>query len=112
MSKYRNKKVTADNHTFDSLKEYRRYCELKILERAGYITQLKLQVPYELIPSQREGGKVVERKVKYVADFVYFDKERGQVIVEDVKSEATKTELYRVKKKLMRYVHGIEVREV
>ena len=112
MSKYRNKRITADNHTFDSIKEYRRYCELKILQRAGYIEQLQLQVPYELIPSQREGGKVVERKVKYVADFVYFDKERGQVIVEDVKSEATKTELYRVKKKLMRYVHGIEVREV
>lgn len=83
-----------------------------LMQRGGYISNLRLQVPYELIPSQRVNGKVVERKVRYVADFVYFDKERNEEVVEDVKSEATKTELYRVKKKLMRYVHGIEVREV
>lgn len=110
MSKYRNKHVTVDNILFDSVREARRYTELKLLQKGGYITGLQLQVPFELLPSQRDGnGKVVERKVKYIADFVYTDK-AGQMVVEDAKG--CKTEVYLLKKKLMRYVHGIEIKEV
>ena len=110
-SKYRNRKVTVDGIMFDSEKEARRYGELKLLQKTGYISDLQLQVPFTLIPSQSKDGKVIERKMSYKADFVYKDKD-GKQIVEDVKSEATKTEVYRCKKKLMLYVHGIEIREV
>jgi hypothetical protein len=95
---------------FDSEKEGRRYWELKQLQKAGYISDLQLQVPFVLIPSQSKDGKVIERKMSYKADFVYKDK-NGKQIVEDVKSEATKTDVYRCKKKLMLYIHGIEIQE-
>lgn len=72
MSKYRAKKCQVDGIKFDSLKEARRYQELRLLERAGKIADLRLQVPFFLIPAQRdENGNVVERAVKYIADFVY-----------------------------------------
>ena len=107
MSKYRNKRVTIDGITFDSQREGRRYTELKLLEKAGYITDLKLQVPFELVPTQRKDGKVISRKVSYIADFTYM--ENGKYIVEDVKG--CKTDVYRLKKALMMHVHGIEVIE-
>lgn len=71
MAKYHNRKVTRDGETFDSVKEYRRFCELRLLERAGAVTDLRRQVKFELIPAQRIDGKVVERACSYVADFVY-----------------------------------------
>lgn len=112
MSKYRNKKVNVDGIWFDSIKEARRYGELKLLEKGGYISDLKLQVPYELLPNQKDiDGKVIERKVRYIADFVYRDK-NGQEVVEDAKSKATKTEVYRLKKKLMLDKYGIRIKEV
>ena len=86
-NKFHNKKITREGETFDSLKEYRRFCELRQLEKAGEITGLERQVPFELIPTQREEpcevykrgrnaglpkrGKVIEHGVNYVADFVY-----------------------------------------
>ena len=97
--KYRNKKITRDGMTFDSLKEYRRYCELRLLERANAITDLQRQVKYELIPSQRINGKVVERACTYVADFVY--QKDGETIVEDTKGFRTKD--YIIKRKLLLY---------
>lgn len=113
MSKYRNKKVTVDGILFDSMREARRYGELMLLQKGGYISDLRLQVPYELIPNQRDSsGKVIEHKVRYIADFVYWDNQKKQTVVEDVKSEATKTDVYRLKKKLMLMVHGIRVAEV
>ena len=109
MSKYRNKRVTVDGITFDSIKEARRYMELKMLEKGGYISDLQLQVPFELVPTQRNrDGKVVSRKVSYIADFTYT--EDGQFVVEDVKG--FQTDLYRLKKALMMDRHGIEIREV
>lgn len=110
MNKYRNRKWELDGKTFDSQREARRYQELRWLLRQGVITDLQMQVPFELIPSQRVGGKVVERPVKYVADFVY--KENGEMIIEDVKSEATKTPQYIIKRKLMLWEFGLQVREV
>ena len=107
MAKYHNRKVTRDGETFDSVKEYRRFCELRLLERAGAVTDLQRQVKFELIPAQRIDGKVVERACSYVADFVY--QERGQQVVEDAKG--MRTQEYRLKRKLMLWVHGIRIRE-
>lgn len=108
LSKYHSRKVTRDGITFDSMKECKRYQELALLERAGQISDLQRQVKFELIPSQRVNGKVVERACHYVADFVYI--EDGQKVVEDTKGFKTKD--YIIKRKLMLHVHGIEIREV
>lgn len=108
-SKYHNKKITRDGEDFDSIKEYRRFCELALLEKAGQVKDLKRQVKFELIPSQRIDGKVVERPCSYVADFVY-ENEKGRVVVEDTKGMKTKD--YIIKRKLMLWVHGIRIQEV
>ena len=108
MNKYGSRKITVDGETFDSKKEYKRFCELSLLEKAGMVTDLKRQVRFELIPSQRIDGKVVERPVHYVADFVY--KENGQTVVEDTKGFKTKD--YILKRKMMLHTHGIRIREV
>lgn len=108
LSKYRNRKITVDGIPFDSRKEAARWRELTLLERAGEITGLKRQVKYELIPSQRMDGKVVERPCAYIADFVY--QQDGQTVVEDTKGYRTKD--FIIKKKLMLYVHGIRIREI
>lgn len=107
-SKYHSRKITRDGMTFDSVKEYRRYCELLLLERAGAITELQRQVKFELIPAQRIDGKVVERSCQYIADFVY--QENGKRVVEDTKGMKTKD--YIIKRKLMLYIHGIRIKEV
>lgn len=109
-SKYGNKKWELDGKTFDSQREARRYQELRWMLRQGLITDLRLQVPFELIPSQKRDGKVVERPVTYIADFVY--KENGEDVVEDVKSPATRTPQYIIKRKLMLWEFGIRIREV
>jgi len=109
-NKYHNKRITVDGESFDSKKEYARYQELKLLEKTGQISDLRRQVPFELIPHQVVDGKVIERAVKYIADFVYMEK--GLIIVEDVKSDATRTDVYKIKKKLMLSVHGMRIREV
>lgn len=120
MKKYKSKRVIIDGIIFDSKKEASRYCELKLLQRAGKIKDLELQKPFELIPAQREPstmtktgkekrGKVIEQSVKYVADFVYID-ERGRIVVEDTKGFRTKD--YIIKRKLMLYVYGIRIKEI
>lgn len=102
--------MTFDGMTFDSKKELLRYSELKLLEKNGMISGLDRQVPFELIPKQVENGRVVERAVKYIADFTYY--ENGKFVVEDVKSSATRTDVYKIKKKLMLSVHGVRIKEV
>lgn len=107
MSKYKNIKTAG----FDSKKEMRRYQELKFLERAGEIRDLRTQVKFELIPHQVINGRVKERAVNYIADFVYT--ENGKLIVEDVKSPVTKKNPeYVMKRKLMLFIHGVEIREI
>lgn len=108
MNKYHAKKTEVDGIVFDSRKEAKRYSELKLLERAHIITDLELQKKFVLIPAQKINGKAVERECAYIADFVY--KENGKTIVEDTKG--FRTDAYRIKRKLMLYVHGIEVREI
>ena len=111
--KYRNKKIEVDGILFDSKKEARRFEHLKQLEKAGVIKDLQMQVKYMLIPSQRIDGKVVEREITYIADFVYFDIESGTVVVEDVKNPYLRKEpRYVIKRKMMLYFHGIRIREI
>lgn len=111
MAKYNNKRVSIPGHTFDSRKEYNRYCELFLLERGGCISDLKLQVKYILIPTQRdEKGRIVERECSYIADFVYIDNSTHQTIVEDTKGFRTKD--YIIKRKLMLERYGIRIKEI
>ena len=111
MSKYGNKKVKTADGVFDSRAEYDRWRELKLYELAGVISELKRQVPYELIPAQYETvgkrKKCVERACVYIADFVYF--QDGKAIVEDCKG--AKTREYIIKRKLMLERYGIRVKE-
>lgn len=107
-SKYGSKKVTVNGITYDSKKEAQRHQELLLLQRAGKITDLETQVKFELLPSQRIDGKVVERSVGYVADFVY--KQDGKTIVEDTKGFRTKE--YILKRKMMLFFLGIRIKEI
>ena len=104
-SKYGNRKITIDGITFDSTKEAQRYGELKMLQRAGKISDLELQKPFELIPKMPG-----ERACYYIADFDYLDQETGKRVVEDVKGY--KDPVYRIKRKLMQYVYGIRIVEI
>lgn len=110
-------KTNFDGIKFDSKSEAKRYTELKMLQAAGVISDLKTQVKYVLIPSQRDDkGKVIEKECSYIADFVYYDNEAQKTIVEDVKgyrnpASATYAKFV-IKRKLMLYIHGIKVVEV
>lgn len=111
-NKYGNKKVVSpDGLEFDSRKEYNRWYELKLLERAGKIKKLRRQVKYVLIPAQHEEQykKLLERECAYVADFVYWDNELGQEVVEDTKG--VRTAEYKIKRKLMLFKYGIRIKE-
>ena len=103
-SKYNAQHTEVDGIMFDSKHEADRYCELKLMERAGDIKDLRLQVPFVLIPKQ-DG----ERAITYRADFVYMDR-KGHKVVEDAKG--VRTEVYKLKRKLMQYMHGIKIKEV
>lgn len=123
-SKYKNKKITYEGETFDSRREYNRFLELKILEKAGEISTLRRQVKFVLIPAQYEsfarygkrgqrlsnGQKCIERECAYVADFVYIDNRENKKVVEDAKGMRTKE--YIIKRKLMLQKYGIKIKEV
>lgn len=123
MRKYGNKKITVDGVTFDSKKEYARFWDLDMLEKAGEITDLRRQVPFVLIPAQyetyaryskktgkrlKDGRRMIERECTYFADFVYI--QNGVQVVEDTKGMRTKD--YIIKRKLMLHVHGIKIHEI
>jgi hypothetical protein len=110
MNKYGAKKTELDGIRFDSKREANRYAELKLMERAKEISHLERQHRFTLIGEQKdEDGKIIERPVTYVADFVYRDKE-GHTVVEDAKG--VKTEVYKIKRKLMLMIYGVRIREV
>lgn len=118
-SKYGAQKTIVDGITFDSKKEAARYRELKLLENAGEIEKLQLQVAFELVPAlyeqtkelytkgpkkgQRKKGKCIERAVTYYADFVYYDLANDTWVAEDVKGMRTKE--YVIKRKLFRHLY-------
>lgn len=105
-SKHRNQKTEVDGITFDSKKEAGRYQELKLLERAGEITDLRLQVPFEIVPAVTLYGRRVPAR-HYMADFTYV--EGGKLVVEDSKGQ--RLPMYTIKRQLMKSVHNIEIRE-
>ena len=107
--KYKNKECNYEGIHFDSIKEKNRYIQLKLLERAGKIKDLRLQVKFQLLPTTRICGKT-QPKTSYTADFVYWDNLLGREVVEDVKG--VKTAVYQIKRKLMMVQHGIEVVEI
>lgn len=109
--KYRNQPETVGGIRFDSKKEARRYLELYALEAAGEISELKLQPEFTLQEAYTTSEGTRVRAIRYRADFSYIDKEGAQ-IVEDVKSRATKTRVYAIKKKLVRERFGIEIQEI
>lgn len=113
-SKYKNHKVVIDGFKFDSKKEGKRYIDLKLLQRAGQIKDLRMQVSFELMAGVKfENEKRKKPALRYVADFVYTDVKTGLQVVEDVKSAMTrKLPAYRQKKHLMMSVQGIEIQEV
>lgn len=119
-SKYHSEKITILGMSFDSKREARRWFELATLEKAGEIKNLRRQVKFELIPTQREPdiigkrggirqGKVIEREVSYYADFMYEDK-AGQTVVEDTKG--VRTPEYIIKRKLLLWRYGIRIQEI
>lgn len=129
MSKYHNKPVWYDGIKFDSGKEGDHYLYLKELLKRGKISNLRMQVPFQLLPAVygekevvkelKRGTKVymkkycIQRKMEYFADFVYIDNSTGKEVVVDVKSKATaKKEAYRLKKKMMLALLGIGITEV
>lgn len=104
-NKYGNKKTTVDGITFDSSKEAHRYGELVMMQRAGLISGLERQPKFDLIVNGEKVGK-------YTADYRYFDHVAGHTIVEDVKSKPTMTAVYRLKKRLMKAIHRIDIKEI
>lgn len=118
MIKFNNRTVDVGGDRFDSRKEANRWAELQIMERAGLITDLRRQVKFILIPTQREPdttgprggrkpGKLLEKECAYFADFVYC--RDGKTVVEDAKG--FKTEAYKIKRKLMLWRYGIRILE-
>lgn len=123
-SKYGSRKQTVSGITFDSQKEARRFQELRLLEQAGQISDLRMQVKYQLIPPQRapsfevyksgpnkgrrKPGKLLEKECSYIADFVYV--QDGETVVEDAKGY--RTDVYIIKRKLMLERYGIQIQEV
>lgn len=102
-SKYGAVKTEVDGIKFDSKHEALHYQELRLLEQAGEITNLRLQVPFELIPKSKYG-----MPIRYIADFTYNDL-NGQLIVEDAKG--VKTPVYRLKRRMMAEIYNIEIKE-
>ncbi len=99
--KYRNIKVVVDGIKFDSKKEADYYGKLKMKEKAGLISDLKLQVKFKLL------------SFSYIADFVYFDNEKLRLEVVDVKSNITRRlPVYRIKKKAMKNELNILIKEI
>lgn len=105
-NKYGAIKKAVDGIIFDSVKESERYLYLRHLEKAGEISELRLQVIFKIFV---QGELICE----YRADFTYRDQQTGNLVVEDVKSKYTSTlPVYRLKKKLMWAVHKIQIQEV
>ena len=107
MNKYRAKKVSLDGYVFDSKAEARRYGELKLVLRAKGINRLRVHQRFPLFVN---GIKIAT----YIADFTYYEQKHNDgLVVEDVKSPVTaKLPAFRMKKKLMLALYGIEIKEV
>lgn len=107
-------KTVVDGITFDSRGESERYKDLKYLEKAGQIRDLKLQVPFDIAPGAIVAGKK-KSPLRYIADFTYFDVQKGILVVEDFKGGSSGkpvvTDVYKIKRHLMKVVHNIDIFE-
>ena len=117
-TKYRNvPTISQSGEKYRSKKEMKRHEELLLGQRGGVIKGLKREVPFRLLPRQTRMDGSNERECSYIADFTYrvvgdwVLAKDGDLIVEDVKSPASRTPLYILKRKLMLYIHGITIRE-
>jgi len=109
MTKYRAQPQVVDGVRFDSKRELQRWNYLQTIERVGKVAQLERQVVYELAPAVTLAGEKRKKPaLRYVADFRYFDVEKGVFVVEDTKGRDTPVS--RIKRHLMKSVHGIDVR--
>jgi len=106
-SKYGSVKKQVDGITFDSTKEANRYVELLAMSRGGLITGLRLQPTFQLRAAGPSGEVLCG---EYRADFEYV--RHGEHIIEDVKSPATRTALYKLKKKIAEACHAISITEI
>lgn len=104
-SKYNNKRTLAGHMEFSSQHEAERYGELVLMQKADHITALQTQVWFLLVP---KNGK--NQAMSYIADFTYYDLKQKKFVVEDAKGFLT--DVYKMKKKLMYEVYGIEIQEV
>jgi len=104
-SKYGNIKTVVDGRIFASKREAARYQELRLLLRAGKIHDLQCHPAFACVVNER-------RVCTYIADFQYYDVEKGETVTEDVKSGPTKTAVYRLKKKLVAAILGVGIVEV
>lgn len=95
---------------FDSQKEARRYDTLVARLHAGQIRDLRLQVDFTLQEAYTDDQGRRVRAIRYKADFTYW--ERDTLVVEDVKSKATRTDKYKIKRKMLKERFGIEITEV
>lgn len=107
-NKYHNIKVEYKGIKFDSVKEMKYYQLLEYRQKIGEIKNLKLQVPYELIPTYKINNKTI-RKTQYKADFTYISVKDNKLHVVDTKG--FRTEVYKLKKKMFEYKYGIEIEE-
>lgn len=107
-SKYGNARTEVDGEMFDSASEAQRYRQLQIMQLAGLISGLTRQVSFELAPAVMINGQR-KRALTYRADFSYTETESGQRIVEDKKGALT--DVYKIKRHLMKSIHGIDIRE-
>lgn len=120
-NKYHAKTIEVNGEKFDSIREYRRWGQLQMLLEQGKIYDLQRQVKFVLIPTQREPdtvgkrggvikGKLLEKECNYLADFTYHIPGSDKLIVEDTKGMRTTD--YIIKRKLMLYIHGIQIKEL
>lgn len=108
--KYRNKPCTVGGEKYRSQREAKRHQDLLLMQKAGRIAGLTREVAFALAPAVKILGEDRARPaLRYVADFVYSDVRSGTVVVEDAKG--MQTPVYRLKKHLMKTVHGIDVVE-
>lgn len=108
-SKYKAVPIDTPDGHFDSMGEFARWEDLKLMQRGGLISGLKRQVKFELIPATVLPNGKKQRAVTYVADFRYYDTREGKWVTEDYKGY--QTEVYKLKKKLVYYIYGIEIKE-
>jgi hypothetical protein len=103
-SKYNAQKTDIHGKRFDSAKEAKRYLELAMLQAAKQISYLRLQVPFKMFVNDIHVGT-------YLADFVYLDA-AGKEVIEDVKSKATATPVYRLKKRIIEALYSVTITEI